>query len=122
MYTIRIDNLDEYEGDIETIEEKLTEDVNTILLEKGIKVGGVHRFPGRQDLFLLVDAEMLEARFRPGQRSMDKLLGFQDWIHVNDAVNDMLDGHKFYAVVKSTKFIVRVGKRRRTDYEGGRSF
>jgi hypothetical protein len=122
MFTIRIDNLDEYQGDIEKIESQLTEDVNVVLLNHGIKIESISRFPGRQDLFILINAQMLEARLRPGQRSKDKLLGFQDWICVNDAVNDVLDGHRFYAVVKSTKFIVRVGKRRRTDYEGGRSF
>jgi hypothetical protein len=100
----------------------LTDGINEILAPEGIEVGTIARFPGRQDLFVLVNAQMSEARLRPGQRSKDKLLGFNDWISVNNAVNDILDQHKFYAVVKSTKFIVRVGKRRRDNYDGGRSF
>ncbi len=122
MYSIRIDNLDEYPGDLSKIEDTLTEDTNIILADQGIKIGGIRYYPGRDNLFLLIDAEMIESRLRPGQRSKDILLGFDDWVHVNNAVNDVLDGHKFYALVKSTKFIVRVGKKRRTDYEGGRSF
>ena len=120
MYTIRIDNLDEFEGD--DIETSLTDSLNTILNVNGMKAGGIHLFPGRQDLFILVDVMMSEPRLRPGQRTKDNLLGFGDWIKVNDAVNDVLDDHKFYAVVKSSKFIVRVGKRRRNSYEGGRNF
>jgi len=120
MYTIRIDNLDEYTGS--DVEKDLTETMNQMLAEHGMKSGGIHFFPGRDDLFVLVDVEMIEPRIRPGQRSKDCLLSFPDWIIVNNTVNDVLDKFKFYATVKSSKFVVRIGKRRREDYKGGRRF
>lgn len=120
LYTIRIDNLDEFVGD--DIEKTLTDDINKKLEEHEIIVGGIFKFPGKQDLFILVDAEMRNERIRAKQNSKDKMLDFDDWIKVNNAINDVLDDHKFYAVVKSSRFIVRIGKRRREDYSGGRTF
>jgi hypothetical protein len=120
MYFIRIDNLDELklESDITDV---LTKDINDALAEKGLVCGGIHRFPGKQDLFVMIDIEAIEPRIRAGKRQKDKLLGFEDWVFVNDVVNDTLDKYGIYGVVKSTKYVVRVGKRRRQTYEGGRA-
>jgi hypothetical protein len=121
MYTIRIDNLDEYDGE-RAIELTLRDGINTELSQHNLKVGVVGAFPGRPELFVLAKFESTIARQRYGGRGKDKLLGFEDWIKVNNAVNKVLNDYGFYAHVKSGKFIVRIGKKCREDYTGGRTF
>jgi len=120
MYTIRIinDGEKEHESKLsknlsgEDIAKEFADRVNAKLKEYEISVR-LSPFPGRDDLFLLTKAEKQ-------RKSDDKRLSFSDWKFLNDAVNDMLDELRLFAIVKSSKFVVRYGFKRRVDYSGGR--
>jgi hypothetical protein len=109
MYTIRVDNLDEYKGS--DIERDMTDAVNEDLKQHGIQVKGICKFPMKSDTFILVDALLSEPR-EHGRIKSD-LLGPDDWLFVNQAVNNMLDKFNFCAKVRSRNFMIRDGKRRK---------
>ena len=109
MYTIRIDNIDEYSG--ENIEQDLTDRVNAKLAEHNMNIKGIRYYPMSDDTFLLIEARLSEPRLREGRTNPDTLLAPGDWQHVNQCVNKVLDDLNFCALVRSRNFYIRQGKK-----------
>lgn len=110
LYTIRIDNVDEFEGTDPGAE--ITRLVKEKIEPEGLTIRGIGLIPHTDDLFVMIGAESMEPRRRPPNKHKDKMLTGRDWGVVNNAINDVLDDLNFVAHVRSKNIFIRQGKKR----------
>jgi hypothetical protein len=118
VYTIRIDNYDDYDSEMsEGSKKKFCDDFSLKLREKlephAIDAAGIFPYPTTDETFMLVNVRLMEPRVRPGRKVADTLLSTDDWKAVNDCVNEICDEYNFCALIRSSKIIIREGKKRK---------
>lgn len=101
MYTIRFISMDgnshpHFPAIAKTFEKRIAEEFSKF----NVETKGVHPFLGRKDYYTL------HGFIKKGGSELE----FEDWLQVNQSINNVLDQMKVVAFVRAPKYTVRSSK------------